>query len=203
MGRRRKIKTEEIKMSERVIQEIEVVDNVPAIAPQEDLPNYEAEIETIRSELDFKTKELEDVKRQVQELVAKANRPIDQQEQAIIEKQINTRTEGARLSDQKAKQKAYDNVKVTGRFMNMRAPGQSVKLPYIKYIDDDVKWHQFDHGRTYTIKRGFADQINEYYAKISYRQSSNPMDPNNPNQPAALDDTPTRESLYAFVGLSY
>lgn len=103
-------------------------------------------------------------------------------------------------------QKAYDNVMVTGKFINQRAPGQSVKLTYHKYNTDPVKWYEFKHNQVYTIPRGFADQINEHYAKLIHAEGQRAGG----KEVVTRTDggftelaAPIREQIYAFVPTNF
>ena len=150
--------------------------------------------------------ELEKAKNELEELRSKAKessgRVVDEFEQAIIDRQIARTNENKTIKEKIRSQKAYDNVPVTGRFMNRRAPGQMAKLTYIKYEDDPVKWYEFYDGRTYTIPRGFADQINEHYHTPVFVQRQGPIE--NPDDPGSqIADVDTSNKKYAFVGLEY
>ena len=68
-----------------------------------------------------------------------------------MNKQVTRGNERKAQESQIEKQKAFDDVKVTGRFHNVRHPGSSVKLPYVKYSTDPAVWHTFHHGKVYTI----------------------------------------------------
>ena len=84
--------------------------------------------------------------------------------------------------------------------MNRRAPGNPAKLTYMKYADDPVKWYTFEDGKVYTIPRGFADQINEYYHRPIFIQKEGELDPSNPSQIHAVD---TSNKSYAFVPVEF
>lgn len=98
-------------------------------------------------------------------------------------------------------QKRQDSRMVRGRFLNRRAPGQTVKLTYMKYEDDPVKWYEFRDGGTYEIPRGFADQINEYYHTPIFTQTEQFIDPSKPSSSIANVDTSVKK--YAFVDIEY
>jgi hypothetical protein len=85
--------------------------------------------------------------------------------------------------------------------MNQRNPGQAVKLPYIKYPEDPVVWHNFEHNKVYTIPRGFADQINDYYHTPRFVQKEGAMDPNAPMSQISAVDTSNKK--YAFVPVNF
>jgi hypothetical protein len=150
--------------------------------------------------------ELAKAKLELEELRSKtkaiSSRPIDEIEQGIIDRQITRGNEDKAVKEKIRSQKAYDNVPVTGKFMNRRAPGQMAKLTYQKYEDDPVKWYEFYDGKTYTIPRGFADQINEHYHTPVFMQKTGPIeDPDMPGSQIAEVDTSNKK--YAFVGLAY
>lgn len=90
---------------------------------------------------------------------------------------------------------------MTGKFINRRAPGQSAKLTYLKYADDPVKWYTMEDGKVYTIPRGFADQINEYYYTPHFIQKQGIMDPNAPS--SAIHDVDTSNKKYAFTPINF
>jgi hypothetical protein len=90
---------------------------------------------------------------------------------------------------------------ITGKFMNRRAPGQTVKLTYLRYETDPVKWYSFEDGKIYTIPRGFADQLNEHYYTPHFIQKQTEMDPNRPA--SAIHDVDTSNKKYAFVPVNF
>ena len=163
-------------------------------------------LETTLTELDLARKELEETKALIEakkhELKLKGARAYDKQDLDSIEKKITSGNKNNALAKKIAAQRDYDNVMVTGKFLNQRAPGQQVKLPYCKHVGDQDKWYTFDHGKVYTIKRGFADQINEYYAKITHNQKLDVTisDEQNPGTP--LEST-VRHQLYSFSPVSW
>ena len=158
-----------------------------------------------QTEIDLAKVELEKIKVEIEEkkkeLQFEPRREISAEEKAITKKQISVTNEQRASDELIAKQKAYDNVKVTGRFMNQRAPGQPAKLPYIKYEDDPVKWHHFEHNKVYTIPRGFADQINDYYHTPRFIQKEGAMDPNAPS--TQISEVDTSNKKYAFVPVNF
>lgn len=163
--------------------------------------NAPTELEMIKMQI-----ELEKAKLELEELRNKSkaisSRVIDEDEQAIIDKQLARINEDKTIKEKIRSQKAYDNHPVTGKFLNRRAPGQMAKLPYIKYDDDPVKWYEMYDGKTYTIPRGFADQINEYYHTPVFVQKDGPIEnPDDPGSQIAHVDTSNKK--YAFVGLAY
>jgi hypothetical protein len=167
----------------------------------EQLETLETEIDKARLELEKTKIEIEERKHELKSMSA---RVIDADEQALIDKQISRRTKDKATEDMMAKQKEYDNVKVTGKFINRRAPGQPVKLPYIKYADDPVKWWPFEDGKVYTIPRGFADQINEHYyipqfvKKEGIQEHSHTIGDN-----SAIADVDTSNKKYSFVPVNF
>jgi len=161
---------------------------------------FRQELDVIRSELQKARAEMKELEEKKKELVALPRRELSAEEQEIKDRQIAGFAKGDALRDKIAAQKAFDNVKVTGRFMNRRAPGNQAKLTYMKYADDPVKWYTFEDGKTYTIPRGFADQINEHYYRPIFIQKDGELDPSNSSQIHAVD---TSNKSYAFVPVSF
>lgn len=165
----------------------------------------EAVLDNVQTEIDLARIELEKVKVEIEEkkkeLQFESRREISPDERESSKKQIAMTNERRASDDLIEKQKSYDSVKVTGRFMNQRAPGQAVKLPYIKYVDDPVKWHNFEHNKIYTIPRGFADQINDYYHTPKFVQKEGAMDPNAPS--SQISEVDTSNKKYAFVPVNF
>lgn len=167
----------------------------------------ESQLEALQTEMDLARKELEETKTLIQarrdELKSMNNREYDKKEIEISEKQITQGSEKSALKKKIEAQKEYDSVMVKGRFLNQRAPGQSAKLTYMKYDTDQAKWWLFEHNKVYTIPRGFADQINEYYAKITYNQKRDDViqDPDRPG--TSLEATPIRQQIYSFSPLNW
>jgi len=192
MARPKKNKSLQVKENE--VQMTELLEQPTT----KELDAIQTEIDMARLELEKTKKELEEKKREVQKI---SSREHDAQEMAIVEKQIAQRGENEGIKAKIAEQKAHDNERITGRFMNRRAPGQMAKLAYIKYDDDPVKWYELNDGGTYTIPRGFADQINEYYHTPHFVQKTGPMDPNEPDSQIHHVDTSNKK--YAFVALGY
>ncbi len=186
----------ENKMTEEQIAEtteVAVIEPVKEAVPSE-LENIKLQIELEKAKI-----ELEELRSKSKTL---SSRPIDEHEQEIIDRQIARINEDKTIKEKIRSQKAYDNVQVTGKFINRRAPGQMAKLAYIKYDDDPVKWYELYDGRTYTIPRGFADQINEHYHTPVFVQKDGPIDnPDDPGSQIAHVDTSNKK--YAFVGLAY
>ncbi len=103
-----------------------------------------------------------------------------------------------------AAMKARDSVMVTGKFYNLRVKGQSVKLPYLKYGDEPVKWWPFSHGQVYTIPKGFADQINGgtesdpcYYTPQFIKNENVIIDPDEPG--TGIHSVDTSDKKYSFT----
>lgn len=165
----------------------------------------EAVLDSVQTELDIARAELEKTKVALEEkrkeLETTANRALDIKEAAIIQKQQTITNEQKAANEKIAQQKAFDNVPVTGKFINRRAPGQQVKLTYLKYNDDPVKWYTFDDGKVYTIPRGFADQINEHYHTPHFIQKAGEMDPNKPA--SAIHQVDTSNKKYSFVPVNF
>lgn len=150
--------------------------------------------------------EIEKAKLELEEIRAKSralsSRIYDEKEIAISDKMISNQNADRTAAEKIRTQKEYDNVKVTGRFMNRRAPGQMVKLPYIKYDDDPVKWYEFHDGRTYTIPRGFADQLNEHYYSPVFVQKTGPID-NSDDPGSQIAEVNRDNKKYAFVAIGF
>lgn len=188
MGRQKKIKSVQVeeKKLEVVMTEEAVLESL-----QTEIDLARVELEKTKIEIEMKKKELELLPR----------REITEQERMITEKQVTNSNEMKSLKEKIDAQKIYDNEKITGRFMNRRAPGNSVKLAYIKYADDPVKWYNFEDGKVYTIPRGFANQINEHYYKPGFIQKEGEMDPNKPS--TAIHEIDTSNKIYAFVPVNF
>lgn len=165
----------------------------------------EAVLDSIQTELDVARLELEKVKVQIEEkkneLKFESRREISEEERQSSKRQIATTNESRAAEALIDQQKAFDNVKITGRFMNRRAPGQPAKLTYIKYVDDPVKWYTFEDGKIYTIPRGFADQINDYYHTPVFTQKEGAMDPNAPT--SQISEVDKSNKKYAFVPVNF
>ncbi len=108
------------------------------------------------------------------------------------------------LMEKIAAQKARDSVMVTGKFHNLRVKGQSIKLPYLKYGDEPVKWWPFSHGQVYTIPKGFADQINGgtesdpcYYTPQFIKNDNPIIDPDHPE--TGIHAVDTSDKKYSFT----
>jgi superfamily II RNA helicase len=188
MGRPKKNNPLQIKENNEVIMTKQQLE----LPTMENLETIETEIDKARLELEKTKKEIEEQKQTLKNL---SSREHDAKEMAIVEKQLATQGDRSGLKAKIEQQKAYDNQKVTGKFINRRAPGQMAKLAYIKYEDDPVKWYELYDGQTYTIPRGFADQINEhYYTPHFIKNEGVQMD--GESGIAAVD---TSNKKYAFV----
>ena len=171
------------------------------------LEDIQIEVDTARLELEKIKKELEEKK---QELKSVPAREISQDEKELVEKQKARRSKNSEIEKKIAKQKEYDNQMVTGKFMNLRVPGQSVKLPYIKYVDDPVKWHPFNHGQVSTIPRGFADQINGgsekdpcYYTPRFTQKQGDQVLSDQVGENSAIAAVDASNKKYAFVPVNF
>jgi hypothetical protein len=174
----------------------------------EELMKDEKILDSIQTEIDLANSELNRVKKEIEEtkqqLEMNARRDISKDEQRIIEKQVTNINKRKSMEEVIEKQKIIDNEKVTGRFMNRRSPGQSVKLTYMKYEDDPVKWYFFDDGRTYTIPRGFADQINEYYHTPTFKEKQGPqIITDKVGENSAIAEVDRSNKKYAFVPVAF
>lgn len=162
------------------------------------------ELELIQQELDLVRVELEKTKLEIEEKKkALVNVPSVPE---VVKDAPTISVEGQSLMAKIAAQKAYDNVMVTGKFSNLRAPGQHVKLPYIKYADDPVKWYKFEHGQVYTIPRGFADQLNGgseenpcYYMPHFIKNEGAIIDPNQPESGIHAVDTSNKKYMFSPI----
>jgi hypothetical protein len=184
-----------------------IQENVDTEMMQEDA-GLEITLESIQQEIDQARIELEQTKAALEEkkneLKLIPRREIAEYEQKIVDKQVNNINKKKNRNDVIEKQKAYDSQMVTGRFMNRRAPGQTVKLTYLKYATDPVKWYVLKDGGTYTIPRGFVDQINEYYHTPRFTQKEGPQvltDELGENSQIAHVDTSNKK--YAFVPIGF
>lgn len=160
------------------------------------LDDIQTEIDLARQELETAKKEIEERKLELAKMTS--NVPI------VQEKKVEVSVRGNALKEKIQAQKDYDNVLVTGRFMNRRSPGQPVKLPYIKYEDDPVKWHPFIDGGTYTIPRGFADQINEYYHTPKFTQKQGEIiHSSTVGENSTIAEVDTSNKKYSFVPINF
>lgn len=190
------------KQVEDLVKNLPLADTSKEVAIIEPVKNTQTlELDNIKIQI-----ELEKAKLELEELRAKSramsSRVLDENEIRIDEKMIATRNENKAAAERIRSQKEYDDVKVTGRFLNRRAPGQMAKLAYIKYETDPVKWYELHDGRTYTLPRGFVDQINEYYHSPQFIQKTGPIeDPDDPGSQIAEVDKSNKK--YAFVPIGF
>lgn len=204
MSRQKKIKT----LQQQEIEEAPMTDTIPqegTVSENQLVALQSQELETLESEMDRVRRELEETKRQLEqkkhELQAAPAREISEDEKLLIEKRAEKRAASVAFQRKMEIQKAKDNELVTGKFINRRAPGNSAKLTYNRYIDDPVKWYTFEDGKVYTIKRGFADEINEHYYTPHFIQKQGEM---NPDAPAsAIHHVDTSNKKYAFVPVNF
>jgi hypothetical protein len=168
----------------------------------------EATLESLQTEIDLAKAELEKTKFEIEEkkkeLELTSRREFTAQEKHTVQKQITISNERRTANAIIEKQKAHDKVMVKGKFMNRRAPGHPIKLPYIKYEDDPVRWHHFMDGGVYTIPRGFADQINEYYYTPNFIQKQGEQRLSNKvGENSAIHEVDTSNKKYAFVPVEF
>ena len=172
---------------------------------EQTLELVQQEIDKARMELENTTREIEEKKQELQR--TPGGRLIDENEKKLIEKSVTMTNEKNSLKEKIDRQQSYDSELVTGRFMNRRAPGQAVKLPYIKYATDPVKWYPFEDGKVYTIPRGFAEQLNggsdndPCYYTPQFTQKSGEMDPNKPS--SAIHAVDASNKKYAFTPINF
>lgn len=163
------------------------------------------ELEGIQQEIDLARKELEATKVQIEAnkkaLEVNPRRDHEPSEVAISEKHQNMQVDKAAGKALIEKQKAIDNVMVTGKFINRRSPGNSVKLTYIKYDTDPIKWYVLEDGKVYTLPTGFVDQIRNYYHRPNFVQKQGNMNPDAPQ--SAIHEVDTSQKLYDFVPLKF
>jgi len=165
----------------------------------------EEELERIQQEIDLARVELEKTRLEIEEQKLKLKEipvVIKSSDAPSITIKDNS------LAEKIAAQKLLDNVMVTGKFYNLRVKGQSVKLPYHKYADDPVKWWPLDHGKVYTIPRGFADQINggteadpHHYTPHFIKNEGIILDPDNPE--SGIHAVDTTDKKFSFVPLNF
>lgn len=166
-----------------------------------------------------KENELEDLNRELDEVrieLEKARLDIEakKRELAAIPKPVATSdvpaiaVQGLALNEKIASMKERDSVLVTGKFYNLRVKGQSVKLPYVKYGDEPVKWWPFSHGQVYTIPKGFADQINGgsesdpcYYMPTFIKNEGAIINLDEPG--TGIHSVDTSDKKYSFVPLNF
>jgi hypothetical protein len=159
----------------------------------------ENDLDRVRMELESTKRQLEEKK---QELAKVPRREISEQEREITQRQLDGYTKNAGLESKIASQKAYDDVLVTGKFINRRNPGKkSEKLTYIKYNTDPVKWYDFEDGKIYTIPRGFAEQIRDHYYMPRFVHDQVQISPDHPM--SAIQEVDTSNKKYDFVPVNF
>lgn len=207
MGRRKKNNSLQIEEKEVLMKDSTVLENPIPANDEKILEAINSEIDVARLELAKTQLEIEEKKHQLELMKITPGREIDARERELIDKQVGMSNESRTLKEKIEKQKAHDNVMVTGRFMNRRAPGQPVKLPYVKYETDPVKWYPFEDGKVYTIPRGFADQLNggtdedPCYYTPQFSQIQGEMDPNKPQ--SAIHNVDSSNKKYAFTPVNF
>lgn len=165
-------------------------------------------LETLQQELDLVRIELERTKLEIEAKKHELKTMTVSTAPDTIVKDVAVSVEGSSLREKIAAQKERDSVMVTGKFYNLRVKGQSVKLPYSKYGDEPVKWHPFDHGKVYTIPKGFADQINGgtetdpcYYTPHFMKNEGIILNPDDPE--TGINSVDTSDKKYSFVPLHF
>ena len=185
-------------------QEIETTSNVAILASNDTLESLESEIDRVRAELESAKIELEQKKAETKVLAVRPLRELDADEKVISDKHIAISNEKKSKLEILDKLKEYDNQKVTGKFMNRRAPGQPAKLLYQKHADDPVKWYTFKDGSVHTIPRGFADQINEHYYTPHFIKNEGDYSPSNTlGENSAIHEVDTTNKKYAFTPVNF
>lgn len=172
-------------------------------------------LETLETEIDTKRAELEAVKLEIEEKKQAAKsmpmREVDEDEMLIVKKQHSNTSQSRLDKEREEKQTAYDNVKVTGKFINRFKPGQAEKLLYQKHEGDPVKWWTLEDGKVYTIPRGFADQINGgtendpmyYKPHFVEKQGSVVIDPTRVGENSSIGHVETWDKKYSFVPVNF
>jgi len=185
-----------------------VLEDAQLESKENDLNALQMEIDEARLELEKTKKEIQEKKQELK--AVPAGREISQDEKDLIEKQKARKGKKSELAIKIEKQKEYDSVMVTGKFMNIRNPGQAKKLPYIKYNDNPVKWHEFKHGKIETIPRGFADQINggnendpHYYTPRFTQKQGDQVLSETSGENSAIATVDTSNKMYAFVPVNF
>lgn len=208
MGRRKKINSLQIEKKEVVMTESAVLETPTQEKTTEQMiEEVQTELDLARLDLEKTRLEIAQQKHELSLMKITPSREITSQEKELSEKQVTMSNEKQTLKEKIDKQKEYDCVMVTGRFMNRRAPGQPVKLPYIKYETDPVKWYPFEDGKVYTIPRGFADQLNggdetnPCYYRPQFSQIQGEMDPNKPQ--SVIHSVDTSNKIYSFVPINF
>ncbi len=204
MARRKKEKSLQVEEKEVVMTD-SVVLEAPVQANDEALERVQTEIDLARLELEKTKLEIEQKKHELNLMKVTPSREITPREKELSEKQVTMSNAQVTLKQKIDKQQEYDSMLVTGKFSNLRAPGQAVKLPYIKYATDPVKWYPLEHGKVYTIPRGFADQINggtdedPCYYSPQFIQRQGEMDPNKPESAIHAVDSSNKKYMFSPV----
>lgn len=162
------------------------------------LESLETEIDKARLELEKTKKEIEEIRTEIK-VIDRRGEKKEEPEEPNFEKKITVGNKA--LKEKILKQKEIDNQKVTGKFINRRHPGASVKLTYMRYEDDPVKWYEFEDGKVYTIPKGFMEEIRNHYYKPHFIQKEGVMDPNRPS--SQIQDVDTSNKLYDFVPVNF
>jgi hypothetical protein len=208
MARRKKNISLQIEQREEVMTEDQTTTIEQLELPIDNqVEMMQQELDQARLELEKTKQEIEERKHQLQQLKFTPGREISQEEKRLVEKQITMTNEMSTLSSKIEAQRKRDSELVTGRFMNRRAPGQPVKLPYIKHNTDPVKWYPLEDGKVYTIPRGFADQLNggtdddPCYYTPKFIQKQGEMDPDKAE--SAIHAVDSSNKKYGFVPLNF
>lgn len=205
---KRQKKNKSLQVSEETKEVTMIKEAVVENAQSEEmvLDNLQSEIDLARKELENTKFELSEKKKELEVTSKKEN----VKEEKKSDENTVSLSEKKRVAKEIEKQKQFDNVKVTGKFINRRAPGQSVKLPYIKYADDPVKWHTFLDGKVYTIPRGFADQINGgddknpcYYTPVFIQKEGIQHLSETLGENSAIAQVDTSNKKYSFVPVNF
>jgi len=197
MARRKKINTIDSKENNNEVpmNEVAVVDTMQ-------------EVDAVQTELDLARLELERTKREIEEKKQELQF-MDRRESAPM-KEVQVAPRAVSTNDRLERQKAIDAQLVTGKFINRHRPGQPVKLPYIKWPENPVKWHELHDGKVYTIPRGFADQINGgteedplYYTPNFVKKEGIQALSSVIGENSAIHHVDTQNKKYAFVPCSF
>lgn len=163
------------------------------------LDNLETEIDLKRVELERVKLELEERRKEFDKY--KPGREISEQERKLSDEQKVKVVNASSHTEAIERQRQFDSVIVTGKFINRRHPGGVAKLTYAKYIQDQPKWWTFEDGKVYSIPRGFADQIKEHYYRPSFIHDEKEMHPNEVG--SSIHSVDTSNKLYDFVPTSF
>lgn len=203
MARRKKNNSLQIEEKEVVMTEAMEIQGVT----EKELDSLQTELDLARLDLEKTKLEIAEQKHQLELMKTSPRRQLDPDEIKLQEKQVTMGSERSALKDKIDRMKARDSVMITGKFMNRRAPGQGVKLPYVKHDTDPVKWYPLEDGKVYTIPRGFADQLNggtdedPCYYSPQFTQIQGEMDPNKPQ--SAIHAVDSSNKKYAFVPVNF